>query len=95
MDNALKYSPANGSILISAHQDDQQFCLEIIDQGPGFSEKALSESYELFAADNLTQYSYGFGIGLATAKLISDYLGCRLEISNNDPGAIVRMLLPA
>ena len=53
--------------------------LEIQDQGPGFSRKALKNIFELFSADNLQYKTEGFGIGLATAKLILNALVCRIE----------------
>jgi K+-sensing histidine kinase KdpD len=64
----------------------------LVDEGPGFSEKAKKELFNFFAADNLDQNSYGFGVGLATAKLILDLIKGSIEIANKEPkGAIVRL----
>jgi nitrogen fixation/metabolism regulation signal transduction histidine kinase len=48
--------------------------------------------FELFSADNLPYRSHGFGIGLATARVILDTLSAKLDISNlPEKGALVRM----
>ncbi len=93
LDNALKYSPEKGEVAIRIFHGDSLTGIEVSDNGPGFSTKAMESLYELFAADNLTYSSHGFGIGLATAKIILDTLSARLEINNRtEGGAQVRMI---
>jgi two-component system, sensor histidine kinase and response regulator len=89
MDNANKYSPVNGIISISGRDNDDYFSVDIEDSGPGFSSNALSNLFELFKADNLEHRSYGFGLGLATAKKIIDLLGGKITIRNRGQGASV------
>jgi two-component system, sensor histidine kinase and response regulator len=90
LDNAVKYSPQSGKIIISAFQDEQYYVIKISDEGPGFSEIARSRLFELFTADNLEQRSYGLGIGLATAKHIIDLMGGDITIQNKEKkGAMV------
>jgi K+-sensing histidine kinase KdpD len=93
IDNALKYTADNGNITVKTVRDGSIVSLEVADDGPGFSTKALESLYELFTADNLKYRSHGFGIGLATAKIILDTLSAKLEISNlPGKGAMVRMI---
>jgi two-component system sensor histidine kinase/response regulator len=89
LDNAVKYSPVNGTISVSGRDNDQFYSLDITDSGPGFSTTALSSIFELFTADNLQHRTYGFGIGLATAKRITDLMGGKINIRNKEPGASV------
>jgi len=92
LDNALKYTPEDAKVRISNRRENSMAWVEITDNGPGFSAKALENLYELFTADNLRYRSHGFGIGLATAKIIADTLSARLEISNlHGSGASVRI----
>ncbi len=93
IDNAVKYSPIEGNITISSRDNDQYYTVEISDEGPGFSSTALSTLFDLFTADNLQHRSYGFGIGLTTAKRIIDILGGKISIKNRDKGASVIMHL--
>jgi two-component system sensor histidine kinase/response regulator len=93
IDNALKYTSDKGHVTIRTTRDEAFTSIEISDDGPGFSTKALESLYELFTADNLKYRSHGFGIGLATAKIISDTLSAKLEICNlPEKGAMVRMI---
>ena len=93
LDNALKYSSDRGEVSIKIFQDDSLVGIEVADNGPGFSTKAMESLYDLFAADNLRYHSYGFGVGLATVKLILDTFSAKLEINNlPDKGALVRII---
>ncbi|NJK84733.1 MAG: ATP-binding protein [Bacteroidales bacterium] len=68
-------------------------CIEISDNGPGFSDKANEHLFDLFSADNLNHQYFGFGIGLATAKIILDLLSARMEVTNlSDGGAKVILI---
>jgi two-component system sensor histidine kinase/response regulator len=94
-ENAVKFSPDHSLITIKTLKSDDKALLEIQDQGPGFSRKALKNIFELFSADNLQYKTEGFGIGLATAKLILNTLSAELKIYNlPGSGACVQLLLP-
>jgi two-component system sensor histidine kinase/response regulator len=93
IDNALKYTPDDGKVVIRTFREEAFTGVEVLDEGPGFTSKALESLYELFTADNLRYHSHGFGVGLATAKVILDTLSAKLDISNlPDKGAAVRMV---
>ena len=93
VDNALKYTPEDGKVTIRTFHEEDIMGVEILDEGPGFTTKALESLYELFTADNLRYHSHGFGVGLATAKVILDTLSAKLDISNlPNKGASVRMV---
>lgn len=90
IDNAIKYSPDNGRVIISIKRYHEYVEMIILDEGPGFSQKAQEELFEFFSADNLDHQSHGFGVGLATAKLILNLIKGSIEISNREPkGAFV------
>jgi two-component system, sensor histidine kinase and response regulator len=89
LDNAVKYSPAGSKISISGRDNDKFYSVDISDNGPGFSANALASIFEPFTADNLQHRTYGFGIGLATAKRIVDLLGGKITIGNKEKGASV------
>jgi two-component system, sensor histidine kinase and response regulator len=93
IDNALKYTADNGKVIIRTFRNDDLAGIEVSDDGPGFTPKALESLYELFSADNLRYRSHGFGVGLATAKIILDTLCAKLDVSNlPEKGAVVRMV---
>lgn len=93
IDNALKYTSETGRVAIRIFHNDDHSGIEVSDNGPGFSAKAMESLYDLFTADNLRYHSHGFGIGLATVKIILDTLSAKLEINNlPEGGAMVRMM---
>jgi nitrogen fixation/metabolism regulation signal transduction histidine kinase len=52
--------------------------LQVIDNGPGFSEKVLKRAFEPY----VTTKSKGTGLGLAVVKKIADEHGARVRIAN-------------
>lgn len=95
VENAVKFSPERSLITIKTLKSDNKALLEIQDQGPGFSRKALKNIFELFSADNMQYKTEGFGIGLATAKLILNALSAELKIFNlPNAGASVQIVFP-
>jgi two-component system sensor histidine kinase/response regulator len=93
LDNAVKFSPDKGIIKIKAGMDDTNIRLEVADNGPGYSEKAREHLFDLLSADNINEEFYGFGIGLATAKIILDLLNASIGIENKTKGGAVTTLV--
>jgi len=92
LDNSVKYTAEKGKVQVRLFKEGQNVVIEVTDDGPGFSAKALEHLYELFSADNLKYRSHGFGIGLATVKSIVDTMQARLEINNlPQKGALVKI----
>jgi len=93
VDNALKYSASTENIDINLTKNEDTLSLVISDKGPGFSGKAMTSLYKLFAADNLPYRLPGFGIGLATTKILLDTMNAELKIHNlPEKGAQVSMI---
>ena len=57
--------------------------LQVIDNGPGFSDKVLKRAFEPY----VTTKSKGTGLGLAVVKKIADEHGARVRIVNLGAGA--------
>lgn len=94
-DNAIKFSPPGSILKVKANRSENFVAIEIIDNGKGFSEDALNQLYEFFSTDKIEYHSQGFGLGIATAKLIVDTIGGVLDIQNiEDNGASVKITLP-
>lgn len=89
LDNAVKFSPHEGLITLKATYDDEVTTLEIKDEGPGFTQKALDNVFQVFERDNFQNAYTGFGLGMATAKLIMDALKGKIKIQNDENGGAV------
>lgn len=86
-----------GWIRITTTFDEQAIKVEIEDDGPGFSEEALSKGFEpfwpevKFVEDGVSH----FGMGLYLSRLWLEPYGGRIELENRQPnGARVRVILP-
>jgi signal transduction histidine kinase len=86
--NAVKFSPKDGTILISAEEAEGAFCLHVDDSGPGLSESDLQTLFTR-AAKGSAQPTGGessHGIGLAIASELAGRIGARLTASNRKEG---------
>ena len=91
--NSLRYTPANGKILISALADQKAITYRVCDTGSGFSKKDLERATERFyRGDKARQSGEGHsGLGLYTVKQLVHRLGGTVELSNRkDGGACVQ-----
>src|SRR4029077_1653685 len=70
VDNALKYTPAGGSIRVRWHTDDGQVVLEVKDTGIGIPERDLPRIFERFyRVDKARSRELGgTGLGLSIVK---------------------------
>jgi signal transduction histidine kinase len=98
LDNAIKYTPAGGSIVVSWHAapSGQMIC-EVRDTGIGISQSDLPHIFERFyRADKArSREEGGAGLGLAIARWIVDAHRASIEVeSHPGQGTIIRVALP-
>lgn len=72
--NAIKYSPASGTVDISGRFDEDWIEIEIRDEGIGISQTDQARIFERFyrAEGSLRRSTQGTGLGLYLAKAIVD-----------------------
>jgi signal transduction histidine kinase len=73
LDNAIKYSPKNKTVKISAKRNDGSVLIMVTDEGMGIAEKDLPHIFERFyRADSARSKEEvgGYGLGLSIAKKI-------------------------
>ena len=68
LDNALKYTPAAGTITIGVAVADQMVALRMGDTGPGIAPEDLPHIFERFYRSDEARSGSGAGLGLAIAK---------------------------
>src|SRR3546814_8525274 len=64
--NAIRYSPENAEIVVSAYQRDGQVVFSVQDQGPGIEKQYQSRLFEKFY--KTPDSGKGTGLGLAISK---------------------------
>jgi two-component system sensor histidine kinase BaeS len=99
IDNALRHTPAGGTIQLAAHGPTDGFVrLEVGDSGPGFGPEDLPHVFDRFyQADRGRDRSTGTsGLGLAIVRALVEAHGGRVGAADRpDGGAVVWLELPA
>lgn len=98
IDNAIKYTPENSEILISASKQGAYVVTEIKDNGKGISSEAKEHIFEMFYTTNtkVADSRRGMGLGLALCKSIITAHGGDISVLDNVPhGTIFRFTLPS
>lgn len=95
LDNALKYSPPESTISISAYREPPWFVLEVADRGPGIPEEELQRVFDKFYRIPVPEGAGGTGLGLSICKGLVEAHGGRIEAKNRpDGGARLLVQLP-
>ncbi|MEE4278772.1 MAG: HAMP domain-containing sensor histidine kinase [Halieaceae bacterium] len=99
IDNAIKFSPAQGDIEVRVDEAADWLRLEVGDRGPGVDENQLPQiTRAYFSSEGRGSERgsrAGTGLGLAVAQWIADQHGGRLEARNREGGGlVVGLLLP-
>jgi len=92
IDNAVKYTPAGGRIAIAVGPGPQ---IVIADSGPGIPEAERARVLDRFVRLDATRSTPGNGLGLSLVNAVARLHGARLELGDNAPGLVVRMVFPA
>jgi signal transduction histidine kinase len=84
--NALKFTPAGGSVELRAEKQDGHLILKVADTGMGISEKNLPHVFDRFwQADGSSKRKYqGVGIGLALVKELVDIQGGQVLVQSEE-----------
>jgi two-component system, sensor histidine kinase and response regulator len=93
IDNAIKFSPAGGNIYLNSKVIDKNLVIEIADEGPGFSQKALDNLFTLFSPGT-KHINENEGLELAMVKMVIDAHKGTIEVNNLEKGALVTLTLP-
>lgn len=92
--NAIKFSPAKGSVTVTATRLEKSVRILVSDEGPGIDEAIIGGIFEkFFRAENGQK---GYGLGLYIARLITESHGGKIAVQNNKgAGCTFTIDLPA
>lgn len=95
LDNALRFTPEDGTVTVSAAVvDGGDLEVRIADSGPGIAAEDLPHLFDPFYRGTGT--SSGFGLGLSIARSITDAHGFSLDVdSRKSPGTTFVIRVPA
>jgi two-component system OmpR family sensor kinase len=83
IDNALKFTPANGQVILSATSAGEEMEISITDSGSGVPKEALPRLFDRFYqvdASRAGGEKHGAGLGLAIVKEIIEAHGGRISV---------------
>jgi len=80
IDNSVKYTPADGSITLSCHEQSDGICVTVADTGIGMELEHLSHVFERFyrVDQARAKATGGMGLGLSIVQAIVDVHGGKL-----------------
>jgi signal transduction histidine kinase len=84
MDNAKKYTPPGGSILISTelNEKDDQVLVSVIDTGQGIHEYDIDHIFDRFYKADRARGKKGTGLGLSIARELLSYMGETISVQS-------------
>jgi signal transduction histidine kinase len=98
LDNAVRHSPPDGRVWLSAHEADGLTTIAVTDEGPGIPAHEAERVFERFYRTDGARSARagGTGLGLAIARWIVDAHGGEIRAEGREPsGCRVVVELPA
>ena len=96
--NALKFSPAGASVVLSARSHRERVSISVADSGVGMSEAQIAGLFQLEsrATSAGTAGERGAGLGLLLCQELAEWIGGALEVESRlNHGTTFRLNLPA
>jgi two-component system, OmpR family, sensor kinase len=95
--NAIRYSPDGGRVQIALKRAGQRYKISVRDFGSGVPEQSLTQIFDPFyrVEEDRGRTSGGVGLGLAIAKRAVELHRGLIRASNQRPGLLVEIDLPA
>lgn len=87
--NALKNTPANGEVLITAFAEEETVRIEVVDDGTGIAEESMPFIFDRFYTRQSARPEEGHGLGLAIVKRIMDLHQSHVTAKNGPHGGAV------
>lgn len=94
LDNAIKFSPAGGTVEVACQGRAHGVFLQVADRGPGIPPEQRQQVFERFHRADPSRTGSGAGLGLAIARWIVTAHGGSISLRDNEPGLRVDVDLP-
>ena len=95
MENAVKFTPEGGKIVMSIAEDEAGLTVSISDNGPGISLEDLPHVFERFYKADKAHNERGTGLGLSIAAELAEQMGHTLEVTSAEgEGSTFSLTMP-
>lgn len=98
VDNAIKYTQKNSTIIITTKKAGNMAVISIADDGPGIPDENKKKIFEMFftGTTHIADSHRSLGLGLALCKTIIEVHGGELTVCDNKPhGTVFTFTLPS
>ncbi len=96
LQNAIRHTPADGSVRVEAHRRPRGLEVAVEDTGHGIAAEPLEQVFEPFWRGDAARSSPGSGLGLALAKRIVEAMGGSIRVTSAPArGSRFEVLVPA
>ncbi|MCL1855487.1 MAG: HAMP domain-containing histidine kinase [Clostridia bacterium] len=89
LDNAIRYTPEAGAILISTGKEGQQVYLRVADNGPGIPDTQKKQVFERFYRVDKARSTSGSGLGLSVAVQLTEQMHGTIKLTDAPGGGSV------
>jgi len=95
--NAIRHTPADGSVTVRAHRNSEGLEVEVADTGEGIPPSDRERIFDPFyrGGSEGARTRSGAGLGLAISRAIVEAHGGRIWLADSPAGTRVRFSLPA
>jgi signal transduction histidine kinase len=94
LDNAIKYTPEGGSILLRVERLENATEVMVCDSGTGIPESERQHVLERFVRLENSRHTQGNGLGLSLVKAVAHLHGAELRLGDAGPGLTVTLRFP-
>ena len=94
LDNAVRYTPAGGTVTLTISKAEDTLVFTVTDTGPGFTPEALHKAGQFLYTDAARPCNGHQGLGLYLARSVAQAHGGKLVLANTGIGAQAQLCLP-
>ena len=91
LDNAIKYSPKEGSIKLRVMDHEHKPAISVSDSGPGIPAVERDKVLQRFYRMDSSRSQPGSGLGLSLVAAVAEMHNAKLKLGDNHPGVIAEL----